>query len=75
MLLPQFNLAAVHAELRAPPAVLMIAGMAGPGSGCYQAGYPGRFPLRGITRWGWSRNGRGLMNWAGFRPNRRRKKR
>lgn len=38
----------------------MIAGMAGPGSGRYQAGYPERFPLRGITRWGWSRNGAGL---------------
>src|SRR5262249_11319249 len=28
-----------------------------------------------IARPGWSKNGRGLMNWAGFGPSRRRKSR
>ena len=59
-LLARFAGQPTRVDLRVLSVILMIGGVPGPGSRALPGRLPGRFGLRGITRWGWSRNRAGL---------------
>ena len=61
--------------LQAVGVIRMIAGVLGPGSRVLPGRFTGASSCAVSPAGGGAGTGRGLMNWAGFRPSRRRKKR